>query len=189
MKLRLLNASHQAMAYIGSLHGYTYVHQAVEDPGIEQFMRAYLAEARVTLSPLPGVDVDAYIETLFERFRNPHIADTLARLAVDASDRIPKFVLPAIQDNLAAGRAIDMGAAVVASWAQYLALNTGQVVDPMAPDLIPLSRSDDPRTFIHHKPVFGTLGEESRFAKAYLTACESIRTQSPDSWIINILGR
>lgn len=187
MKLRLLNASHQAMAYIGTLFGYTHVHEAVDDSDIGRFLRAYLDEARVTLSPLPGVDVDDYIETLFDRFRNPYIADTLARLAVDASDRIPKFVLPALQDNLAAGRPIDIGAAVVASWAQYLAISTGQVADPMAPDIIPLVHSDDPLAFIQHTPIFGTMSEDSRFAKAYTTAYEAFGTHSLHSWIKTIL--
>ena len=32
MKLRLLNGVHQAMAYLGYLAGYRYVHEAMGDP-------------------------------------------------------------------------------------------------------------------------------------------------------------
>lgn len=168
MKLRLLNASHQAMAYIGLLRGYAYVHEAIADEEIERFLRAYLAEARVTLSRIEGIDVDAYIETLLQRFRNPYIADTLARLAVDASDRIPKFVLPTIRDNLAAGRPISMGAAVIASWEQYLA-SSDSVIDPLAKQLIPVARSADPLDFIRFTPVFGDLSLSDSFSRAYQT--------------------
>ena len=168
MKLRLLNASHQAMAYIGMLRGHTFVHEAVSDPEIEDFLRSYLAEPRVTLPPLPGVDVDAYIESLFERFRNPYIADTLARLAVDASDRIPKFVLPSLRDNLAANRPITMGTRVIAHWAKYLSV-ADSVTDTLAADLTALAKSGDPDDFIRYTPVFDDLGSSDTFRAVYQT--------------------
>lgn len=175
MKLRLLNASHQAMAYAGMLRGHTYVHEAVADPVIAGFLRAYLAEARVTLAPVPGIDLDAYIESLFVRFSNAAIADTLARLAVDASDRIPKFVLPTIRDNLDAGRPIDMGATVVASWATWLKelADEGRVVeihDPLKDELMPRAQDQNPLAFVGLESVFGTLQANRTFAREYTTA-------------------
>lgn len=182
MKLRLLNASHQAMAYIGMLLGHTYVHEAVADPDIERFLRAYLAEARVTLDPVPGIDVDEYIEVLFERFGNPYIADTLARLAVDASDRIPKFVLPAVRENLEANRDVVIGAAVVASWARYMDVTPNHlIIDPMAPSLIPLV--NDPLTFVQFKPVFGEIKDDPRFNEAYVKQASSLRSLSSREWL------
>lgn len=183
MKLRLLNASHQAMAYIGTLLGHTYVHEAVADPDIERFLRAYLNEARLTLPPIDGIDVDAYIETLFERFQNPYIADTLARLAVDTSDRIPKFVLPAVRENLAAGRSITMGAAVVASWYRYLATQE-VVVDGMAVQLAPsLSHS---QSFLTFKQVFGELGDSDHFSGEVERLAEALSVQAPREWLQSI---
>lgn len=173
MKLRLLNASHQAMAYIGALLGHTYVHEAVADPRIEKFLRAYLDEARVTLPPLPDIDIDKYIDTLFTRFGNPYIADTLARLAVDASDRIPKFVLPTLRENLAAGRSISMGVQVIAYWKTFLS-TVETVVDPLATDLVALAKSDDPGAFIRYEPVFGDLAKSITFNKVYQTELSSL---------------
>lgn len=167
MKLRLLNGTHQAMAYIGMLTGHTFVHEAVADARIERFLRDFLAEARPTLAPVPGIDIDTYIESLFERFANPGIADTLARLAVDASDRIPKFVLPTIRDNIAAGRGVTAGAAVIAHWAKYLA-TAESVVDPLGPILVPLAHSENPLDLVCYKPVFGDLVESSPFADSYV---------------------
>ncbi len=38
MKLRLLNASHQALCYFGYLCGYRLVHEAAQDPLFRQFL-------------------------------------------------------------------------------------------------------------------------------------------------------
>ncbi len=175
MKLRLLNASHQAMAYIGMLRGHTYVHEAVNDPEIERLLRDYLAEARRTLPSVPGIDLDAYIDTLFERFANAAIADTLARLAVDASDRIPKFVLPAIRDNLSAGRPVTMGAIVVGSWAHWLRLHAREgrdasIHDPLREELLRRAGDEPSATFIAMEPVFGDLSRNREFIKEYARA-------------------
>ena len=48
--------------------------------------------------------------TLIERFGNPRMRDTLVRLATDGSNRMPTFTLPAIRENLDAGRPIRLGA-------------------------------------------------------------------------------
>lgn len=166
MKLRLLNASHQGLAYFGTLLGYTYVHEAVADPGIANFLRGYLAEARQTLLPVPGIDLDTYVDQIFVRFLNPHIADTLARLAVDASDRIPKFVLPTIRDNLSAGRSMSFGAALIASWREWLeSTSPVAIVDALTPELLDyVDRSrQDPSHFISCTSVFGDLAWDEAF--------------------------
>ena len=120
MKLRLLNASHQALCYFGYLAGYRLVHEVAQDPLFAGFLRSYMdAEATPTLSPVPGIDLDAYKGQLIERFSNSAVRDTVARLCAESSDRIPKWLLPVIRENLAAGREVPLSAAVVASWARY----------------------------------------------------------------------
>ena len=58
MKLRLLNASHQALAYFGYLCGYRLVHEAAQDPLFQRFLLGYMDdEATPTLPPVPGVDL------------------------------------------------------------------------------------------------------------------------------------
>ena len=54
--------------------------------------------------PVPGIDLDRYKTNLIERFSNGAIRDTLARLCAESSDRIPKWLLPVVRDNLATGR-------------------------------------------------------------------------------------
>src|SRR5215203_3314596 len=87
MKIRLLNGSHQALAYFAYLCGYRLVHEAVQDELFRQFLRAYMRdEVAPTLPPVPGADLDSYQDQLIQRFSNPAIRDTVARLCEASSD-------------------------------------------------------------------------------------------------------
>lgn len=76
-------------------------------------------EAATTLLPTRGIDIPAYIALLMERFRNPHIRDTLERLATDASDRVPKFLIPVARERSHTGLASPATARAVAGWAAH----------------------------------------------------------------------
>src|ERR671917_798079 len=120
MKLRLLNASHQALCYFGYLTGYRLVHEVCQDALFQRLVLGYMdREATPTLPPVPGIDLEEYKQTLIARFSNPNVRDTVARLCAESSDRIPKWLLPVIRENLAAGRDVRLAAAVGASWARY----------------------------------------------------------------------
>jgi mannitol 2-dehydrogenase len=182
MKLRLLNGSHQAMCYFGYLCGYRLVHEAAQDPLFRAFLLGYMDhEATPTLAPVPGVDLDGYKHTLIERFSNPQVRDTIARLCAQSSDRIPKWLLPVVREQLAAGGEIRRSAAVVASWARYAEGTDEQgepieVVDRLADSLVPLARRqrEDPNAFISNRDVFGDLAENARFAAADRSALASL---------------
>ncbi|WP_016856507.1 mannitol dehydrogenase family protein [Halomonas smyrnensis] len=182
MKLRLLNASHQALAYFGYLAGYRYAHEASADPLFEAFLLDYMThEATPTLSPLPGVDLEAYRRTLISRFANPEVRDTLARLCAESSDRIPKWMVPLIRQQLETGGDIHRCAAVVASWARY---DEGvdekgepiTVVDRLKDELMAIAarNHEHPTAFIENEELFGDLAENARFREAYLQALESL---------------
>lgn len=95
MKLRLINAGHQAITYFGLMLDYTYVHDVTRFKLIENYLNAYMdREATKTLKPIAGFDVTKYKKKIVERFQNPNILDTLKRLAFDGSDRVFKFVIP-----------------------------------------------------------------------------------------------
>jgi mannitol 2-dehydrogenase len=182
MKLRLLNASHQAMCYFGYLSGYRLVHEAAGDPLVRGFLRGYMdVEATPTLPPVPGVDLDEYKATLLERFSNPQVRDMIARLCAESSDRIPKWLVPVIRDQLAAGGPVERSAAVVASWARY-AEGTDEegrpieVVDRYREQVMSLARRErrHPGAFIANRDFFGDLAGSSRFTDAYLRALDSL---------------
>src|ERR1700744_5325819 len=102
MKLRMLNAGHQCLCYVSHLCGFEFVHEAAQDAlGAKDRLIAVDTEAIPTLPPVPGIDLHDYSRTLIERFSNPGVRDTIARLCAYSSDRIPKWLLPVIRDNLA----------------------------------------------------------------------------------------
>ncbi|TDE97370.1 mannitol dehydrogenase family protein [Occultella glacieicola] len=182
MKLRLLNASHQAVAYFGYLAGYRLVHDACQDPLFARFLLAYMdQEGTPTLRPVPGVDLTAYKHTLIERFSNPHVRDTLARLCAESSDRIPKWLVPVIRENLAAGGQVRLSAAIVASWARYAegvdeAGEPIEVVDRLAEQLTAVARTQgqDDLAFVRDRDLFGDIVDDDRFVGPYRSALASL---------------
>jgi mannitol 2-dehydrogenase len=182
MKLRLLNASHQALCYFGYLAGYRFVHEVCQDPLFQQHLLAYMnQEATPTLEPVPGIDLEQYKHDLIARFSNPNVRDTVARLCAESSDRIPKWLLPVIRANLATGGEIRRSAAIVASWARYSegVDEQGQpieVVDRLKDTLMANAgrQRDDPLAFIADRELFGDLAEDDRFVSAYLWALTSL---------------
>ena len=114
MKLRLLNASHLAIASIGVLSGHSSVLEAISDPLIARYMaRLMNEETGPTLRPVPGIDLAAYKSTLIDRFANPAIHDPLPRINADAPVNL---LLDPIRDRLAASASIDLLALGLAAW-------------------------------------------------------------------------
>ena len=182
MKLRLLNASHQGLGHWGRLLGMTYGHEAAGDADVAAWVRAFLErEALPRLLPVPGIDLAEYVDTLFERFTNASIADTLERLAFFGPSGMPKFVLPTVRDNLAAGGPIRLGAALCAAWSLGV-LGTDENGDPIpvADDLRPLAErqeAGDETAFIANEEIFGDLAENERFRTTYLEELAALRSQ------------
>ncbi|WP_309232983.1 hypothetical protein [Blastococcus sp. TML/C7B] len=197
MKLRLLNGSHQAMAYLGALAGHTHVHDVCQDPLFRRFLHGYLdEEATPTLPPVPGIDLDSYKADLVGRFANPTVRDTLARLCAESSDRMPKFLLPVLRANLASGGSIRCSVAVLAGWARY-AEGVGEdgrpieVVDPLRERLMAAARrqGEDPLAFVADRELFGDLVDDERFTAAYRTTLELIREQGTRAALEELLRR
>jgi mannitol 2-dehydrogenase len=197
MKLRLLNASHQGIAYFGYLCGYRLVHDAAQDPLFERFLLAYMdEEATPTLSPVPGVDLAAYKRTLIERFANPRVRDTIPRLCAESSDRIPKWLLPVVRRQLETGGVVFRSAAIVASWARYAegADESGEpieIVDRRRDALVDLARGqrEDPDAFIANRELFGDLGDDERFAGPYREALASLHERGARATLERLVER
>lgn len=180
MKLRLLNASHQAMAYLGYLAGYRYAHEVCSDPDFVGFLTAYMdREATPTLRPVPGIDLAAYKRQLIERFANEQVKDTLARLCAESSDRIPTWLVPVIRQNLDDGGAVRLSAAIVAAWARYAEGTDEQgrpieVVDRLRERVMAAAarQGGDPLAFVRDRDLFGDLAERPGFTQPYTEALD-----------------
>ncbi|GAB3552102.1 mannitol dehydrogenase family protein [Arthrobacter tumbae] len=178
MKLRLLNISHQALCYPGYLAGYRLVHEVCQNPVFARYLLGYMEhEATPTLQPVPGVDLEQYRNKLLSRFSNAAVRDTLARLCAETSDRIPKWLVPVIHENLAAGRSVRYGAAIIATWARYAEGtdedgNLIDVVDRLRDRVMHAAAQtrSDPLAFLHQRDLFRDLAEHPVFVNAYLEA-------------------
>ncbi|MEL6602130.1 MAG: mannitol dehydrogenase family protein [Cyanobacteria bacterium J06614_10] len=170
MKLRLLNASHSLLGYLGSLLGYTYTSEAMNDALIRRVVERLMDEVSPTLPPLPGIQLSDYKQTLIERFSNPKVRDQLSRLCLNGSDKVPKFILESVRDRLEQGGSITYLSFVIALWFRYLNGKTDQnqplpINDPMAQLLTEkaLSGKADPMPLLNIETIFGNLSHSKTF--------------------------
>jgi mannitol 2-dehydrogenase len=162
MKLRLLNASHQALCYIGMLFGLEFAHQTMEDLDITKLVELMMdREVTPILPEVPGVDLAEYKRTLVQRFANPAIRDQLSRIGIYGSSGMPKFVLPSIQEQLQRGGPIELLCFTVACWFRYLNGQDEQgreivMKDPMAARLRELAQAGgkDPGRLLALREIF-----------------------------------
>jgi len=196
MKLRLLNASHQALAYFGYLSGYRWVHEAARDPEMVNLLMDYMdLEATPTLRPVPGMNLAEYKAELIERFQNPEVKDTVVRLAAESSDRIPKWLVPVIREQIALGGPTKISAGIVASWARYAEGIDEQgepiiVVDQLAGELVPIAQSqrEDPLAFLRMRKLFGDLIDYKSFTDQYVHALESLWSKGAHATMAELTG-
>lgn len=171
MKLRLLNAGHQSLCYIGMLFGYQYAHEAMADAGIRQlFVDMMEIEVTPLLPEVAGIDLTDYKRTLVERFSNPTICDQLSRIGTEGSARIPKFVLPSIVEQLERGGPIKLLSFTVACWFRYLNGSDEQgrpmpIIDPYADRLRAqaLRGGAEPGALLSLRELFGDLSVQPLF--------------------------
>lgn len=134
-KLRMLNATHSLLAYLGALKGHALIADAMEDPEIASAARALLLDDVVpTLVPPPGVDLEEYARSILERFANPATGHTTSQVAMDGSQKLPIRLFPTLVDRLAAGAQPRAGALVVAVWLVFVARGTTFAGEQLALD-------------------------------------------------------
>ncbi|WP_295048194.1 mannitol dehydrogenase family protein [uncultured Paracoccus sp.] len=185
MKLRILNGGHAAIAYPSALLGHHFVHDAMADPLIADWLRALeVQEIIPTLHPIPGVSYDGYLDLIVSRFANPEVGDTIPRLCLDGSNRQPKFILPTLADALRDDRSIDGLAQEVAFWCRYCE-RTDEAGNEIAPnddtsDALrdyALAARRDPLAFLANDAVFGPLAANPRFRDAFARKLKLVQDQ------------
>ena len=149
-KLRLLNAAHSSLAYLGLLAGLDTVGQAMAQPRLAHFVEALLREdAAPVLTDAAQLDPQRYVSDVLARFRNPAIRHALVQIAGDGSQKLPLRLLPTVRAALSAGRPPRRPALVMAAWMRWIqvrARGREPLADPLADRLVGLGRqaSGDP---------------------------------------------
>jgi fructuronate reductase len=177
MKLRLLNAAHSALAYLGYLAGFETIAATMADAHFAALARKVMDDAATTLSMPQGTDLAAYITSLLERFSNPALHHRTWQIAMDGSQKLPQRLLGTMRDRLALDLPIDTHALAVAGWMRYVTATDehGRAIDvrdPLAAELAAIARASGPvadrlaPALLAVSSVFGDLGADPRVRMA-----------------------
>lgn len=123
LKVRLLNGTHSLIAYLGALSGAATIPDATATDYIEVAARRVLRDEYLPSVAVPAaVDVDAYEEQLFSRWRNSALGHRTSQVGSDGSVKLRQRIpIPALE-------MLDAGA-----MPHYLALTTAAYLSCIAP--------------------------------------------------------
>ncbi|MEX3938958.1 mannitol dehydrogenase family protein [Paraburkholderia sp. BR10937] len=193
MKLRLLNGSHSAIAYVGQLRGRETVSDAMNDPAMAAFVRALMTEDLLaTVTVPPGFDVHAYCQDLLARFANPTLAHRTSQIATDGTQKVPVRWLPALRESLVRGIERPHLERALAAWLHYLATERSDagtslvVSDPGAPALAAKLRGasttlDTVQAALSHTSVFGATPWPQAFAERLAGHLQALRRRGTNA--------
>jgi mannitol 2-dehydrogenase len=175
MKIRILNGGHAVIAYPGGLLDVHYVHEAMQHPLISGFFAKVEQEEIIpTIMPVPNTNIQDYYKLIERRFSNPKIGDTERRLCLDGSNRQPKFIVPVIADNLAAGRSVTGLALESALWCRYCAGTTdsGKIIEANDPiwerlQALSLRAKTEPALWLTMDDIYGDVAKDETFRNAF----------------------
>lgn len=188
-KLRILNASHSSLAYLGLARGHETVAQAIADPELARFVRALMEEDVSPSLKIPkGFDLPAYREAVLKRFGNPAIRHLLSQIAWDGSQKLPNRLFGLIDEAMEVGRPVSRPATTIAAWLRFLrrkAQTGDKLVDPLAPLLLDAASrctdeaAHDVAIFLSLDTVFpARLASAEKFRQALIQGYEALVTQS-----------
>ena len=175
MKIRILNGGHAVIAYPGGLLDVHFVHEAMQHPLIKAFLdKVALDEIVPIVPPVPNTNLKDYYKLIVRRFANPKIGDTIRRLALDGSNRQPKFIVTSLRDRLAKGVSVEGLALESALWCRYCfgTTESGAVIEPNDPNwdrLQAMSRKakTDPAAWLGMADVYGDTAKSPVFQAAF----------------------
>lgn len=194
MKIRLLNAGHSVLGLLGSIQGFATIDESVSDPLFTGYLRRFMDdEVTPLIEQLEGIDLTQYKDTLIERFANPNIKDSLARICSESSAKLPKFIIASINENIALGRDSSLATLVIAAWCLYSDKRVDQqgqtlaISDQMAPQLHDFASktAQDPLAFLQLSDLFGDLCHQASFCQDYRQAIAAL--YAPESEIKTIM--
>lgn len=173
MKIRLLNASHSAMGYLGYLCGYRFIDEIAQAPEFIPYLTDLMdSEVTPLIGSVPGIDLTDYKHSLMKRFANEAIKDQALRICMDGSAKLPKFVFPSINEQITRKGPIRKLSLCVASWIRFLNGKDEQgndipIVDPNGARLNKVAKQskENPRPLLQFTDIFGDLGQSERFVK------------------------
>lgn len=187
-KLRLVNAPHSALAYLGLLANYTTVADAMSD---DLFVKYFLSLTDKELIPSlqrnDALDFARYRDRIGSRFANRSIQHRLQQIAADGSAKLPQRLIPPLIENLEANRPVGDILTAISAWMLYVSvtIRTAAVLDdPLSgafSQLLPAEVGDataDVRCFLSVEAIFPPrMTDDVRVCLPTIAAYESLSSQ------------
>lgn len=186
LKLRLLNGTHSLIAYLGALDGRAIIPDSVAQPFVADAARTVLYQDYLPSVPVPAdVDLDAYVEQLFQRWSNTALGHGTHQVGSDGSVKLAQRIpVPALL-QLRAGAMPHHLALTVAAYLQCLAPPAGfdsgryaaAMSDPARAGLATLAATHPaPATFVRSVLDTGLLGTDLAGRPEFVARVAEFRT-------------
>ena len=199
MKLRMLNGSHSFLAYLGYLAGYAHISDCMQDTSYRRAARHLMMAEQAPTLRISGVDLDAYADSLIERFSNPALQHRTWQIAMDGSQKLPQRLLDGIRIHLKQGSRWPLLALGVAAWMRYVSGvdDMGNVIDirdPLAEKIraIVETSHDENRVaaLLTLQEIFGSdLPANPQFVQAVEQAWQSLVREGARQAVLTALNR
>src|SRR5690606_6344102 len=142
-KLRVLNAGHSLLAYLGLAGGHPTIAGAAADEVVAAALHGLLHEEVLpTLAPPEGLDPQAYAASVLRRFANPALGHTTAKVASDGSQKLGPRLLCTVRAVSESGGRPFWRALALAAWMRHVATAGPALDDPLADALRALLPAD-----------------------------------------------
>ena len=134
-KLRVLNATHSTMAYLGHLLSIETVFEAINTPEIRHFIERMLQqEVKPSFTVPEALDFENYSQSIIQRYQNPEIKHLLSQIAWDGSLKLAERIIPIIKANLNNQQPIKHCCLAIAAWMHFVidkSNNNSELIDPI----------------------------------------------------------
>ncbi len=97
-KVKILNGSHTSMVPVAYLCGIDTVREAVTDEDVGKFVQGLVNDEIKPTIDLPKNEMDAFANSVIERFMNPFIRHELMSIALNSTTKFKTRLLPTYND-------------------------------------------------------------------------------------------
>ncbi len=193
MKLRMLNGSHSFLAYNGSLAGYEFIYQCMQDPSLKAATLSLMTKEQArSLSPELNVDLNEYAELLIARFSNENVKHKTAQIAMDGSQKLPQRAVDPALELQKRGLELNVLPVLIAGWMHYTIAQVEKkevISDPLATEFENICHAHSTgearaNALFEIEKIFGSNATTNpSLKKAVLKAFEDINQQGIDQVI------
>ena len=120
MKLKCLNGTHSALAYLGYLSGYNTIFESICDKVLLKFIKLlWINEILPTVDAPKNFILTNYTKELLDRYNNQNIEHLNRQIAMDGSQKLPQRILRTIEENIDNNSGFELLCEVISAWIRY----------------------------------------------------------------------